>query len=295
MDVNEITFGVEIEAYGISMATVAQSLNDAGLQCRVEGYNHATSTGWKVVTDGSLSHRYSFELVSPILKGDDGLQQVLTACNAIRRAGARVSKQCGLHVHIGAGHFDLKQMQNFVKNYVFFEHFFDTIMPKSRRGNINQYIRSNRATLAGMSVDVATGEATTSAAIARAFETVNRATDITNLIRLTQGGNRYYKLNLESFHRHRTVEFRQHGGTTDGPKIVNWVKLLRAFVIKSATGQPRPRKLTTKVDASLEFSQFFTYFNCKELRPFFRSRRKFFAAQADATQIARRGSRVRWA
>jgi hypothetical protein len=41
---------------------------------------------------------------------------------------------------------------------------------------------------------------------------------------------------MQSFHRHRTIEFRQHSGTCNGTKIENWVRFLLAFV-ESSRGQ----------------------------------------------------------
>ena len=40
--------------------------------------------------------------------------------------------------------------------------------------------------------------------------------------------DRYHKVNAESYERHKTVEFRQHQGSTDFDKIKNWV----SFCIK---------------------------------------------------------------
>jgi predicted transcriptional regulator len=38
------------------------------------------------------------------------------------------------------------------------------------------------------------------------------------------------KLNLDSFAKHTTVEFRHHAGTTNTDKIVNWLKVCMAMV-----------------------------------------------------------------
>lgn len=44
---------------------------------------------------------------------------------------------------------------------------------------------------------------------------------------------RYAKVNLESYVRHNTIEFRQHSGTTDAEKITNWVVFMVGFVEES--------------------------------------------------------------
>lgn len=37
-------------------------------------------------------------------------------------------------------------------------------------------------------------------------------------------------MNAESYLRHKTVEFRQHSGTTDYEKIANWINFLRKLI-----------------------------------------------------------------
>lgn len=42
--------------------------------------------------------------------------------------------------------------------------------------------------------------------------------------------DRYYKLNCVSLQKHRTLEFRQHEGTTDPDTICRWVDFILHFV-----------------------------------------------------------------
>lgn len=79
-------FGVEFEAYNVNKTTLRNKLVAAGINCEVAGYTHATTRYWKIVTDGSLSGTNTFELVSPILRGEQGLDEVMKVC--------RVLKQC---------------------------------------------------------------------------------------------------------------------------------------------------------------------------------------------------------
>ena len=46
--------------------------------------------------------------------------------------------------------------------------------------------------------------------------------------------DRYYKVNLQSLSRYGTIEFRQHNGTIDAEKILNWVSFCTQFVLASA-------------------------------------------------------------
>ena len=67
------TFGIEIEGFGISLAQVRDALSNAGLDCQVESYHHCSRGYWKVTTDASVPN--GFEVVSPVLSGDAGLEQ----------------------------------------------------------------------------------------------------------------------------------------------------------------------------------------------------------------------------
>ena len=42
--------------------------------------------------------------------------------------------------------------------------------------------------------------------------------------------DRYFKVNAVAYDRHRTIEFRQHQGTTDYEKISKWVMFLAKLV-----------------------------------------------------------------
>jgi hypothetical protein len=48
--------------------------------------------------------------------------------------------------------------------------------------------------------------------------------------------DRFSVLNLAAYSRHHTVEFRQHQGTIECDKIMNWVKLVAKVVIAAAKG-----------------------------------------------------------
>jgi Putative amidoligase enzyme len=201
-------FGIEIEAYGISRDRVAQALRNAGINCNAEHYNHDTSNNWKVVTDGSLSGNDTFELVSPILEGENGLAQVRTVSEVLVRLGARINRTCGLHVHFDAVGMDLQNWKRLLTNYAGLESTIDSMMPQSRRGDSNTYCRSMKIANLGAKIEAA--------------RTLDQCRNIFP--------NRYSKINTQAFARHRTVEFRQHSGTFEGEKIVNWVLFLHNLI-----------------------------------------------------------------
>ena len=201
-------FGIEIEAYGIDRSRVAQALRTAGINCNAEGYNHDTRASWKVVTDGSLSGDNTFELVSPILEGEDGLAQLRTVSEVLTRLGAKINKTCGLHVHFDAEGMDLTNWKNLIKNYATIEGTIDSMMPQSRRGQTNTYCKSLKINDLTAKIDAA-----------RTLDAVRN-----------DFPNRYSKINTQAFARHRTIEFRQHSGTFEAAKIENWVVFLHNLV-----------------------------------------------------------------
>jgi hypothetical protein len=257
------TFGIEIEAYDLPLSEVARAITAAGVTCRVEGYTHSTPENWKVVTDASISGRNGFEVVSPILRGTEGLEEVRKVMDALTAAGAKVNRSTGLHVHIGAADFTVAEVRNMAKNYVIFEDFFDAIMPPSRRASANMYIKSNRNQFGGYD----------KAATRRAVEALSHCHTVDEVIRTACGDGRYYKLNLTAFWRHRTIEFRQHSGTTDADKAINWICLLMQFVNRAAV--TRQRVTDRETTQSELFHAFFRAFRINgDLKPYFAARRK---------------------
>lgn len=201
-------FGIEIEAHGIERTRVAQALRSAGIECYAEGYNHDTRTSWKVVTDGSLNGDHTFELVSPILEGENGLQQVRTVSEVLTRLGAKINRSCGLHVHFDAAGMDLQNWKRLLMNYAGLESTIDSMMPQSRRGNANTYCKSMK--IANLQTKM------------EAARTLDQCRNIFP--------NRYSKINTQAFARHRTIEFRQHSGTFESAKIENWILFLHNLV-----------------------------------------------------------------
>lgn len=203
-------FGVEFEAYNVRMETLRDNLRAAGINCEIAGYTHRTTRYWKIVTDGSLSGTNTFELVSPILQGEAGLDEMMKVCRVLKQCGAKVNASCGTHVHINAQNFTLEQWKRTYINYSKLEMVIDKFMPNSRRGNTNSYCK-------GFSN-------------IRNFESmVNTATNL-DAIGSILNYDRYFKINPNSYSRHNTCEFRQHAGTTDYIKISSWIRFLSNLV-----------------------------------------------------------------
>ncbi|MBP3359041.1 MAG: amidoligase family protein, partial [Opitutales bacterium] len=80
------TFGIELEIVHSNKTKLRKAIISRGIACSIEGYNHITRRHWKIVTDASVHGGY--ELVSPVLKGAEGLNEVKLVCEALEEVGA---------------------------------------------------------------------------------------------------------------------------------------------------------------------------------------------------------------
>lgn len=223
MSVSDRTFGVEIEfiVNGARSESAAQevtlvALRNAGIPVQLEGYNHSTREHWKIVHDGSVgasTGAVGGELVSPILKGEEGLETLRKVVRALSAAGVTVDRTCGLHVHVGARDLKPAEIMSVVQRYAKHESTMDAHMPESRRRNNCCHVRSLG------------GHLTNNDRISK----VQSVSSVEDLVRFFSY-ERYLKVNVQSYARQGTIEFRQHSGSVNASKIVNWVLFCTNFV-----------------------------------------------------------------
>ena len=213
---DQLTFGVELEVTAserVPMGDRIVQITNALLPLNLRG--------WRVVRDGSVSN--GAEVVSPVLKGEQGLAELKQICDALKAAGFTAQRTCGMHVHVGAREFSVGQLSNVCRSMLNNEAHFDSIVAPSRRLNNNHYCQSHRG-----------------------YSVPNRATTVSGLAREFNGGwdsqrhytpFRYRKLNLQSYACHGTLEFRQHQGTVESERAVAWVRLVTGFFAAAINGQ----------------------------------------------------------
>lgn len=199
------TFGVEIEFItNKPKRVIAAAIRNAGVNCIDEEYNHETRNHWKIITDGSVSQ--GWEIVSPVLSGKEGIEQLEVVTRVLNQLGATVDRSTGLHVHHHAADYDSNDIINIFNFYKNNESLIDRLVAISRRQNNNRYTRSFVEEGAG------------------SF-TLDRIRNY----------DRYMKLNYRSYIKYGTLEFRQHQGTTDFVKISNWIYLTQMIVERHAS------------------------------------------------------------
>lgn len=205
-------FGVEIEAYNAHKDDLEEELIDEKVDFKFEKYNHKTRSYWKVITDSSIVGNNAFEMVSPILNGEKGLKALGAVTRALQGSLAKTNKTCGLHVHFDVKDYSLENFKTLIKNFCLLEEQFDEMMPEHRRKNNNQYCFSLCYELK----------------IQELFGRINQCGSYQEVIDCIQ--SRYVKLNVESYLKYGTVEFRQHEGTIRYIEIENWLAICARLV-----------------------------------------------------------------
>lgn len=165
------------------------------------------------------------EFVSPILRhGNKSFGEVRSMYSALNSLGAKVNETCGLHVHVDIRfvrdyHADTARefFQFLINEYASKEDSFDAQMHKGRRESNNSYCKSMK----GMQYDM-----------------------------IKSGHDRYHKLNLLSYVKHGTVEFRHHHATLDADEVIAWIRTCVAFV-RGCKFKFENRSQTVSVEATL--------------------------------------------
>lgn len=201
MNANEITFGIEMETHLPASDTCQPGPHRFGRQVAW------LPQGWLGDADPSIvtpAGRKACEFVSPILKGREGLEQLLDAIAAINDHGAKVNDSCGLHIHVGwtGDETATARLIHLVANF-----------EKAIYATSGTHKRETGRWCASISRH---GDA----------QTARQNAQI----------ERYHVLNLTNLHAGH-VEFRVFCGSTNATKIVSYIRLCLALVAKAAESQ----------------------------------------------------------
>jgi len=242
------SFGPEIECTlprAWSFSRLADQISTTGVDCRTGG-GHSTRTWWKVVWEHT-----GVEVVGPKLKGKSGLDDVAKVTKCLTDLGCRVNVNCGFHVHVGVEDQyrsgDVDFFKRLIRLYAEAEDIIDSFMAPSRR------LESARGFARSLKRRVN-------------WQALERAQFIDEVVRAIgqrpgranyRERTRYCKLNLQALYGEHgcTVEFRQHQGSVEGSKIINWIKFLLRMC--TAARDPSPKNVASfdALAESLRLSQ----------------------------------------
>lgn len=204
---NTTTFGIEIECLIPDTVRIALGCYHNGRQ--IDGL----PTGWNAQTDSSIAGRrgfYAVEIVSPVLRGAEGLAQVAAVCQWLNSIGAEVNASCGLHVHVGwqGDKNALIRLTTMVANH-----------EKGIYASTGTHSRENGQYCRGVRND---------RSMRQEFLDGDNARQT----------SRYHVLNLTNLSRRQsTVEFRAFAGTTNARKIAGYVRMCVGLVNKAANAK----------------------------------------------------------
>lgn len=223
--IKNITFGVEIECsfphdlareYGITVNSSNWS--------RMKSMNHIRDldgdflTQWQAGYDSTINSPYGFhgiEFTSKVLRGEDGLKQVVKFFKWLEAKGARVSRSCGLHIHLG-----VKSMTDGLD----VDESISQLLRTLKFGNM---IKTAIFAQAGSAHRFLNGT------WARARVNKQNAEDRARLNAVPCFGGKYFFINTQRISNngirsnHATIEFRAFAGTTNYKKVLN--HLMTAF------------------------------------------------------------------
>lgn len=226
------SFGVEIECVGLTTWQAAQVLEPViGYMPNTAGYHgDMDTTRWRCEQDGSLSSRRggTCEVISPILTGRDGLDEVKRVMAALRAAGARVNRSCGMHVHIDARDLTLGEVADVTTVYADNQRIIDRFVQADRRSQAyHRYCGDANGAKSQVEQANLKGDATKDW---KGDFTTTRNSDRVRQFMAVRGWHRYSNVNLCSYASYGSIEFRQHGGSLNGTKAMAWVEMLLALV-----------------------------------------------------------------
>lgn len=206
-------FGVEIECirnddHPDFEEVAAWIEHDTGITC-TGGYVTRSKRylNWRVKDDGSLCDDYGYEeggyeIVSPPLSGEDGIDQVRRVFKSLRDHDFKINDGCGLHIHLEARDLNVDQCAAFAHAWHDNQALIDWLVEANRRQvNYPEYC---------------------SPITNQMLADIERASSKRGLAWTCS--DRYFAVNLSSLTSHGTLEVRQHHGTLSHAEFEGWLR-----------------------------------------------------------------------
>lgn len=264
------TFGIELEVNPtVSRRDIADAIlaafrrNEIARDVVIEGYGHAGrgNRKWIVKTDASCGLRHDsggYEIVSPVLKGWNGIEEVRVAMEAVdglatARGVKLINSRCGMHVHVGADGLGVNGLKNLVAGVKRFEPMFLAISPASR-------FNSRWAKPVEVRMDRIKA--------ARTIEDIRA--EWTSYPNAAGSDARYHGLNLSPYWDRGSVEFRYFAGT------MNFEKAAFAIVTCVCTVETAKRAGTIRCPKAIADKNFDAIWNDAKAEGFDKFLTRFF-------------------
>jgi hypothetical protein len=223
-----LKFGVEIETVGLAQGAIARTVA-AALGGQMAGetlVRDPQGRTWKVVPDGSLSGSHNGELVTPILTYED-IEALQSVVRALRAAGARTDRSCGLHIHVGAETFDAAALVRLMKMVHKQERLIEKALG-TQPARLGHYCRPIDE---AMMARIERGPVRTIDDVKTAW--YGRSGVVPS--RMCQ--SRYRGLNMNSYFYRKTIEIRAFEGTMHAGELKGCIQFALALAAKALTSK----------------------------------------------------------
>lgn len=201
MQAEDVFYAVEIEvAIPFDNVDFAVGRYHHGLQ--VPHYPQ----GWKAEEDSSLQAPTLYrtlEIVSPKLKGFDGIVQLVQVLDDLAEREAIVNHSTGLHVHVDGRDLDIRDIKKLTQMFKQYEKLFFGVMGEQAS---TRYVNNSFCSPSEQWIDG------------------REATD------------RYRSLNLKNWYNYeqkKTVEFRLFAGTLNPETVITYVMMCVGLVVRA--------------------------------------------------------------
>lgn len=225
------SFGLELEFFGCGNFELQHSLAEWGVKSKITLYENPKVDYWTITTDNSIEGENAVELKSPILAGDSGLAEVRKVLTLLNYLEVQTNASCGLHIHHHVEDFTGKNVLALLRLYSKFEAVIDGLVTLDRREDRNPHCRSLVQGGDLSWVDKLSSKNNGLALqVALQFDKNYRVKNIGGMDAL---GSRNHKVNITSYYKYGTIEFRHFQGTTDIDDCLNWLVFTQLLINKA--------------------------------------------------------------
>jgi len=179
------------------------------------------------VTDGSLPGT-GYEINTAPAQGDMFDKEIAEICGALKKARAKVTRNCGLHVHIDGRDLTFLGLKRILMTYIAVENDLFSMIARSR--GRNHFCQKSSQVLSAIAkvTEKATSKEFQEAIELKLYGTRGENSDYYK--RDKWNSNRYMALNIHSWFFRKTLEFRHHQGTANALKVIAWARICETLM-----------------------------------------------------------------